>query len=222
MDSAYSLPTAAIPIHHHSSSEHLHHHSHTHSHSPPSLGSFPPSIPAKTDENRPIGASFGSSRRQSLGHRHSHTHDGNHSSYRANSNQPLATRPNLPTIPSSSVVPSADGHWRTSSTAGGKPLITPTHGSFDAAAMYQPPEAQSHTHHDHDHGHEHEHGPHGHDQTAERSKFTALLLPYTSRYPLLHAIMTDKDSRRIFYFMSYVSPLTLYDTCTHGQSQNNY
>jgi zinc transporter 5/7 len=87
-------------------------------------------------------------------------------------------------------------------------LITPKHGSFDAAAMYQPPETQSHSHHDHTHGHDHDHGDahdhHGHDHTAERSKFTALLLPYTSRYPLLHAIMTDKDSRRIFYFMSYV------------------
>jgi zinc transporter 5/7 len=31
-----------------------------------------------------------------------------------------------------------------------------------------------------------------------------LLLPYTSRWPLLHAIMTEKDSRRILYFMSYV------------------
>ncbi|OIW32603.1 hypothetical protein CONLIGDRAFT_572710 [Coniochaeta ligniaria NRRL 30616] len=204
MDSAYSLPTAAIPTHHHHHSEHLHHHSHTHSHSPPSLSSFPPSISGKPDENRPIGASLGSSRRQSLGHRHSHTHD----SYRANSNQPLATRPHLPTIPSSAEIPSVDGHWRTGSTAGGRPLITPTHGSFDAAAMYQPPEAQSHTHHDHDHGHEHDHNHdhahdhHDHDHTAERSAFTALLLPYTSRYPLLHAIMTDKDSRRIFYFMS--------------------
>ncbi|KAK2074235.1 hypothetical protein P8C59_008456 [Phyllachora maydis] len=40
-----------------------------------------------------------------------------------------------------------------------------------------------------------------HDHSAERSRFTSLLLPYTSRWPLLHAIMTEKDSRRIFYFM---------------------
>jgi zinc transporter 5/7 len=212
MASAYSLPTAAIPTHHHhSSSEHIHHHSQGLSQSPPSLSSFTPSIPAKGDENRPLGPSLGSSRRQSLGHRHNHTRDGSHSSQRANSNQPLASRPNLPTIPSSATIPSGDGHWRTGSTAGGKPLITPTHGSFDAAAMYEPPGAQSHTHHDHDHDHghdhAHEHGHHSHDQTAVRSKFTTLLLPYTSRYPLLHAIMTDKDSRRIFYFMSYVPPL---------------
>lgn len=204
MASAYSLPTTAIPTHHHHSSEHVHHHSHSLPQSPPIQSSFPPSIPAKTDEPRPLGTSLGSSRRQSLGHRHSHTHDGKHSMHRAN----LASRPNLQTIPSSADIPSTNGHWRTGSTAGGKPLITPTHGSFDAAAMYQPPETQSHSHHDHTHGHDHDHGDahdhHGHDHTAERSKFTALLLPYTSRYPLLHAIMTDKDSRRIFYFMSYV------------------
>jgi hypothetical protein len=30
-----------------------------------------------------------------------------------------------------------------------------------------------------------------------------MLLPYTAKYPLIHAIMTEKDSRRIFYFMGY-------------------
>ncbi|KAB5576378.1 cation efflux family-domain-containing protein [Coniochaeta sp. 2T2.1] len=207
MASAYSLPTAAIPTHHHHSSEHLHHH-HSHSslsQSPPKL-SFPP---PKIDENRPLGPSLGSSRRQSPGHRHSHTHDG----HRANSLQP---RPTLPTIPSSAEIPNDGGHWRKGSTAGGRPLITPTHASFDAAAMYQPPDAQSDGHHhhdhDHDHSHDHDHGHHGHahahdhshgkDPTAARSRFTVLLLPYTSKYPLLHAVMTDKDSRRIFYFMS--------------------
>jgi len=209
MASGYSLPAAAIPIHHHHSSEHVHHHSHSLSQSPPIQNSFPPSLSTKIDESKPLGASLGSSRRQSLGHRHSRTHDGNHSSYRANSNHPLANRPNLPTIPSSADISSTNGHWRTGSTAGGKPLIAPTHGSFDAAAMYQPPETQSHSHDDHDHdhdhhdhGHSHDHSGHGHE--IERSKFTAMLLPYTSKYPLLHAIMTDKDSRRIFYFMLYV------------------
>lgn len=31
-----------------------------------------------------------------------------------------------------------------------------------------------------------------------------MLLPYTARFPILHAIMIEKDSRRIFYFMTYV------------------
>ncbi|CAM1511313.1 Fc.00g088260.m01.CDS01 [Cosmosporella sp. VM-42] len=29
-----------------------------------------------------------------------------------------------------------------------------------------------------------------------------MLLPYTAPYPIIHAIMTEKDSRRIFYFMA--------------------
>jgi zinc transporter 5/7 len=200
MASAYSLPTAAIPTHHHHhSSEHLHHHSQSLSQSPPSLSSFPASRSTRPEENRPPA----SSRRSSHGHRHTHTHDGNHS-HRANSNHALASRPSLPPPLSSG------GHWRTDSTAGGKPVITPTHASFDAAGAYQAPQAQLDTHHEHDHDHHHhDHDHHGHDHTAERSRFTGLLLPYTSRWPLLHAIMTEKDSRRIFYFMSYVSPLQM-------------
>jgi zinc transporter 5/7 len=77
-------------------------------------------------------------------------------------------------------------------------LITPTNGSFEANGTYEAP-AEAEAHHDHDH--KHDHG--GHDHSAKRSRFTGLLLPYTARWPLLHAIMTDKDSRRIFYFITY-------------------
>lgn len=74
-------------------------------------------------------------------------------------------------------------------------MITPTNGSFDSNGTYEaPPEAEAHHDHKHDHG--------AHDHSVTRSKFTGLLLPYTARWPLLHAIMTDKDSRRIFYFIS--------------------
>ncbi len=51
--------------------------------------------------------------------------------------------------------------------------------------------------------HGHKHDDHHHSHGVGYSKFTALLLPYTSRWPLIHAIMTEKDSRRIFYFMGY-------------------
>lgn len=60
--------------------------------------------------------------------------------------------------------------------------------------------------HDHDHGHSHSHHSHSHhdhEKNATRSLFTRMLLPYTAKYPLIHAIMTEKDSRRIFYFMGY-------------------
>ncbi|KAI0132924.1 cation efflux family protein [Xylariales sp. AK1849] len=61
--------------------------------------------------------------------------------------------------------------------------------------------AHAHAHdHDHDHDHAHDHG-HVHVHAANYSRVTGLLLPYTSRWPLLHTIMMEKDSRRIFYFM---------------------
>ncbi|KAK6088717.1 cation efflux protein/zinc transporter [Seiridium cupressi] len=60
----------------------------------------------------------------------------------------------------------------------------------------------AHDHHGHDHGHAHGHD-HGHVHTHDNnySKLTGLLLPFTSRWPLLHSVMTEKDSRRILYFM---------------------
>lgn len=78
--------------------------------------------------------------------------------------------------------------WKTTSTASGKPLLTPTNASF--SEHYKAPEAKP---------------PKplagSHDHSTERSKFTNMLLPYTAKWPLLHTVMTEKDSRRIFYFM---------------------
>ncbi|ELQ38516.1 cation efflux protein/ zinc transporter [Pyricularia oryzae Y34] len=74
-----------------------------------------------------------------------------------------------------------------SSTRGGKHVLTPSQASFDI--KYDAP-AQGVTH-VHDHG-----------SSAERSRFTNLILPFPAKWPLLHAIVTEKDSRRIFYFMS--------------------
>ncbi|PHH64856.1 hypothetical protein CDD81_3922 [Ophiocordyceps australis] len=68
---------------------------------------------------------------------------------------------------------------------------------------------QGHEHHGHDH-HGHEHHGHGHHDSllhvddeakAHRSLFTRTIVAYTPQYPILHAILIDKDSRRIFYFM---------------------
>ncbi|RYP48117.1 hypothetical protein DL768_005914 [Monosporascus sp. mg162] len=67
-----------------------------------------------------------------------------------------------------------------------------------ATPLYEPP--PSAVAHDHGHDHDHHHLDHSHD-AAGYSKFTALLLPHTAKVPLIHAIMTEKDSRRIFYFM---------------------
>lgn len=67
-------------------------------------------------------------------------------------------------------------------------MVTPTNATFKAADQYKPPAAPaSHSHNHH---------------SIERSKFTALILPYTERWPLIHTVLVEKDSRRIFYFMA--------------------
>lgn len=109
-------------------------------------------------------------------HIHSHSHGQNNSSYRANSNHPLQ-RPPLPTLYSQQAT--------TVVTAEEKPPIAPAKSGSEKT--YEAP-AQSTTQL-HDHG------------SAERSSFTNFLLPYTAGNPLLHTVMTEKDSRRILYFM---------------------
>jgi hypothetical protein len=44
---------------------------------------------------------------------------------------------------------------------------------------------------------------HAHASAGERSRFTGLMLSYTEGISLLHSILIEKDSRRIFYFMRY-------------------
>ncbi|KAK4641097.1 putative zinc transporter msc2 [Podospora bellae-mahoneyi] len=202
MTSTYALPATAIHQHHPSSDHgcshsHSHGHNNGHLHSTSSLGGLSPTRSRK--ESRANG-----------GHSHnrSQDHDINHTNHRANSSvpKPLNLGPTL----------SSNAHWRTESTLGGKPLVTPTSASFDAAGIYQPPasrvraDTRSHDHshdHDYDHGHghshDHDHGHgHGHDHSVERSRFTKFLLPRIARWPLVHAVVVEKDSRRIFYFMS--------------------
>lgn len=113
----------------------------------------------------------------------------------------------------------------------GSILMTP--GTSTLPVKYQLPEYEEmtcahdhdhdhdhdhHDHHDHDHDHDHNHG-HGHSHShshahahahshdhggAEKSLVTRTLLKYCTSWPLLHAIIVEKDSRRIFYFMRYL------------------
>jgi zinc transporter 5/7 len=58
--------------------------------------------------------------------------------------------------------------------------------------------------------HDHGHTEHLHNHTPviqPRSRFTSAILPYVLAWPLLHTIMADKDSRRIFYFMRFARSL---------------
>ncbi|KAK1752177.1 cation efflux family-domain-containing protein [Echria macrotheca] len=185
---SYALPTSAVPQFHSTA------HMHSHSHSPsPSLNSLGSSRGRRA--SRPV-ARPSHSRVSSHDHdhdhcdgndhdhhdhdHHDHDHDHNHAQHGTKANGSRQPR-NLPPPLESSA------HWRTESTVGGKPLVTPTHASFDAAGLYQPPVAPE---------------PHSHTGSmVGRSRFTAFVLPYTERWPLIHTILVEKDSRRIFYFM---------------------
>ena len=68
-----------------------------------------------------------------------------------------------------------------------------------------------HSHHDHvshghsSHGHSHGHGhEHHHHHEQKQSAFTKYIVHSVEHWPLLHSILIEKDSRRIFYFMWYV------------------
>ncbi|KAI1208472.1 cation efflux protein [Annulohypoxylon truncatum] len=187
MASSYALPQPPLSHTH----AHTHSHSHSHSHSPPSF--------SHSRSTRSLQA-YSQSQKAEVGHDHDHDHDHsdtdtqaqvrqNMTQYRANSFIPLQRREKGPSplrqntedLPSPQKQDMAD--------------VSKTSG-YDA-----PTGDVLHEHtHDHDHSHDHDHHD-GHGHAATYSKFTGLLLPYTSRWPLIHAIMTEKDSRRIFYFM---------------------
>ncbi|ROW04443.1 hypothetical protein VMCG_05016 [Cytospora schulzeri] len=120
-------------------------------------------------------------------HEHTYTHSHHHSEPHPHDHGSHDRR-------ASTIQPRHNGHsplltsggWKTTITPAGKQVITPTASDFPA--KYEAPEAK--------------HPKPAHDPSAERSKFTKALLPYTSKWPILHAVMTEKDSRRIFYFMS--------------------
>ncbi|KAK4234548.1 cation efflux family-domain-containing protein [Achaetomium macrosporum] len=176
MASSFALPASTISHHHHHGSDTVFSHSHSHSHSS-SLSSLSPSRNRK--ESRPNGAHS---------HARSNQHDDNHSHYRTNTNLPMQINVPPPLA--------ASTQWKIESTSGGKTLVSPTAASFDAAGVYEPPVAPRSRSHSHSHHHHHDR------HSTPRSRFTELLCSYTSGWPLLHTVLIEKDSRRIFYFMS--------------------
>ncbi|CAD6501197.1 BgTH12-01451 [Blumeria graminis f. sp. triticale] len=71
-----------------------------------------------------------------------------------------------------------------------------------SAEKEQESEHQRRSMHDHKHHHKHDHKHDHHDNTEKRSKFTRMMMRMTERWPIIHAALTEKDSRRILYFMS--------------------
>ncbi|KAI0006276.1 cation efflux protein [Xylariaceae sp. FL0662B] len=181
MASSYALPQPPLPHSHGHGHGHGHSHSHSHSHSPSHSHSSPSFGHSRS--SRSLQQAYTQSQSQGLNHGHDSSSDEdtraqvrqNMNHYRANSFIPLQRRENRP----------SPLRKTTEELPSPEPKAT-----IDApkTPAYAPPTAHAHDHHHHGHA-------------LGCSKFTALLLPFTSKWPLIHAIMTEKDSRRIFYFM---------------------
>lgn len=207
MSSSYALPSSALPHAHHG-----HMHSHAHSQSQSSLHSWKSSISSSNGRLHTYHED-GSDHHD---HDHSHEHDSSREtsyghnragSYASNSSAAVSRgKPSLSPL-------DLGAQWDEAKTPTGPRTPgfpeTPTpHAAFENNHEHHHGHDHSHdhdSHHHHGHGHHH-HEHHDHDAAAKRSLFTRTLLPYTAQFPILHAIMTEKDSRRIFYFMTFVLP----------------
>jgi zinc transporter 5/7 len=156
---------------------HSHHgHVHSHSHSP---GRHPANTQRSMRQERPIGNTHSYSASEShLGYIHEH--------------------PGSP-------------HYEREASPYLEPVRAHTPGHDDPFGMtddippqehlYQPPSNII------SHEHSHRKGSHARMASATpRSRFTNFILPYALPWPLLHTILANKDSRRIFYFMRYSLP----------------
>ncbi|TAQ86452.1 hypothetical protein B7494_g5226 [Chlorociboria aeruginascens] len=178
MASAYALPASAMTHSHHGHA-HVHSHAHSRSHSPSRTAQYSANTPRSMRHER----SNGSLHVQSLSESHHDPFPSPMNSFREDSPQ---------YIPASHY---GDGILETS----------PDKAIYDdsPANSYEPPlHAVNTIPHDLDHAHTRAHA-HSHGTRIQtRSTFTSFLLPRVQRWPLLHTILADKDSRRIFYFMS--------------------
>jgi zinc transporter 5/7 len=178
MAASYALPASSMTSSHHGHGHHIHSHSHSPSRQPPFSANTPRTL-RQERSNGSLHAHSHSEPPHENGHAHSHIREPSPSRY-------------LPTPPYSNGL--APG-----------PFEKQTYESSPALSQYEPPlnavNVQPHDHsHDHDH-HDHGHTP-SHSKSLEpRSRFTSFILPFVLRWPLIHTIMSDKDSRRIFYFM---------------------
>ena len=161
------------------------------------------------------------------GHSHSHSPGRSHSSNASRSLRQERPRGTLHAYSYSEALSdynqSADGHEQDAAPHFQKQPYTAGPSGLSAEHIpspiepYDPPRIETdlpshnhahHDHNDHDHDHHHHHHRHHHEHSPidvvsvqPRSRFTNLILPWVLRWPLLHTIMADKDSRRIFYFM---------------------
>jgi zinc transporter 5/7 len=96
-------------------------------------------------------------------------------------------------------------------------IVTPQKGGYDVVQDVSSDEVPDHHKslgHSHSHSRLHtpfsnkdivapSHAQHAHSYGVERcSRMTATLLPYVERWPIIHSIMLEKDSRRLLYFLT--------------------
>ena len=192
MASSYALPASAIHTHH----AHVHPHSHSHSHS--QSQSTSPGRPFAGNTSRPLRSE------RSNGSLHSHSASESsinhgHQSYTSHNYSRLSPIPSPSIGDGFTPIHSTFEDWKNDNR---QPLTR--YPSYDSVNKVVPPDTPSYQAFQHEHDHDHGHDHHSHDHaisTDPRSKFTSLLLPMMQKYPLLHTIMAEKDSRRIFYFM---------------------
>jgi zinc transporter 5/7 len=179
MAASYILPAAAMTHNHHG-------HSHSHSHSP--ARSHAPNGSRSMRQDRPKSSIHTYSYSEAL-HEYSQHEDGHeHNSAHSFQKQPYTAGPSGL---SEEHIPS--------------PISPYDPPRIDTDVRTHNHSHHEHRHHDHHHhNHDHDHPEHNHTNIATvqpRSRFTNFILPLVLRWPLLHTVMADKDSRRIFYFM---------------------
>lgn len=199
MASTYALPGSAMP-HSHSHS-HSHGHVHSHSHTP----SFSPS---KLGPGGQKAANTSRALRQerSIGSLHSHTYSesNGYNQERAHNAEQFRTSADLlPRIQNSNVP--LGGAYSEQRPYEFPPVYSQSNG-YETSQAPTSKIHHDHSHHGHAH-HDHVTHSHSHGAAEKRSMFTRALLSYTEGWMLLHSILKEKDSRRIFYFMRCV-PIT--------------
>jgi zinc transporter 5/7 len=217
MASTYALPVSAMPHSH--GHGHVHSHSHTPSFSPSKLG---PGGQKTANTSRAL------QQERSNGSLHSHAHSESFYSYGNNQERPqnfeqfrintdvtqqiqnntLTTGRAYAEQSPCDLIPrysQSDGYEADHMTAGHPYQDNEDYDHSHHDQTHPDHAGRDHSHHGHTHHVNQSHG-HSHCSVEKRSRFTRTMLLYTERWTLLHSILKEKDSRRIFYFMTCVQP----------------
>ncbi|KUJ16697.1 cation efflux protein [Mollisia scopiformis] len=183
MASTYALPASAM-THSHGHNGHLHSHSHSHSPSRQYSASTPRTL--KTERsNGNLHSHSCSDTNVDLNHAHSYNHSHSHSHSHSHEREPSYSGYPPPILSSNDLPPTATLEKHNYE-------VSPAASQIDS---FEPLNSANVI--PHDHGHLHPLAL----QEEPRSRFTSFILPLTLPWPLLHIIMANMDSRRIFYFM---------------------